>query len=109
MKPFNHFDFLAPYYDRFLKPDDPARFSTTGLDYPSQGCYWMPQEEQEVNLIRCWRWCRGLSLPILPWECLLEAGKKAGLMTVCSETEHLPFKDGSFERIMMVDALHHVY
>ena len=27
MATFNHFDILAPYYDRFINPADPSRFS----------------------------------------------------------------------------------
>ena len=39
---------------------------------------------------------------------LLQANKKIGLSAVCSETEQLPFGDNSFERVIMVDAFHHV-
>jgi demethylmenaquinone methyltransferase/2-methoxy-6-polyprenyl-1,4-benzoquinol methylase len=31
-----------------------------------------------------------------------------GLPTVCAQAEFLPFSSGSFERVIMVDALHHV-
>jgi demethylmenaquinone methyltransferase/2-methoxy-6-polyprenyl-1,4-benzoquinol methylase len=37
-----------------------------------------------------------------------QAKKKACLDSACSHTEALPFKTGSFDRIVMVDALHHV-
>lgn len=40
---------------------------------------------------------------------LRQASKKDGLATVCSQSEQLPFEDESFERVIMVDALHHVY
>lgn len=39
---------------------------------------------------------------------LREAQKKEGLQPVCSDTERMPFLNGSFDRIIMVDALHHV-
>jgi ubiquinone/menaquinone biosynthesis C-methylase UbiE len=39
---------------------------------------------------------------------LVEARRKAGLHPVCSHTERLPFPDGFFARIIMVDAFHHV-
>jgi len=39
---------------------------------------------------------------------LAEANQKEGLHPVCTPTETLPFPDSSFERIIMVDALHHV-
>jgi ubiquinone/menaquinone biosynthesis C-methylase UbiE len=105
--PFNHFDFLAPYYDRFLKPDDPSRIGAR-LKLPVSG-----------RLLDAAGGTGGKSHPLLgmlsgivvadsSMGMLHEAGKKAGLKTVCAETEQLPFIDGSFNRIMMVDALHHV-
>ena len=36
------------------------------------------------------------------------AALSAGLRPVCSGSESLPFADNSFERVIMVDALHHV-
>jgi demethylmenaquinone methyltransferase/2-methoxy-6-polyprenyl-1,4-benzoquinol methylase len=40
---------------------------------------------------------------------LTQAKKKNCLISVCSNTEVLPFADGTFECVIMVDALHHVY
>ncbi len=39
---------------------------------------------------------------------LKEAGSKAGLETACAHAEQMPFASESFDRILMVDALHHV-
>ncbi len=39
---------------------------------------------------------------------LKEAGKKVCLHPVCSHAERAPFRDGSFDRIIIVDAFHHV-
>ena len=39
---------------------------------------------------------------------LAEAGKKEGLRPICSHTEQMPFGDGIIDKIIMVDALHHV-
>jgi demethylmenaquinone methyltransferase/2-methoxy-6-polyprenyl-1,4-benzoquinol methylase len=39
---------------------------------------------------------------------LEQARTKAGVITICSNTEKLPFRSEIFERIIMVDALHHV-
>jgi demethylmenaquinone methyltransferase/2-methoxy-6-polyprenyl-1,4-benzoquinol methylase len=41
-------------------------------------------------------------------EMLAESQGKGNLLRVCTHTEVTPFLDGSFKRIIMVDALHHV-
>jgi ubiquinone/menaquinone biosynthesis C-methylase UbiE len=104
---FNHFDFLAPIYDRFIKPYDLTRFSkysglpisgklldaaggTGGKSYPL------------LNMVE------GIVIADSSMGMLSQAASKGGLITVCSETERLPFEDESFERVIMVDALHHV-
>jgi demethylmenaquinone methyltransferase/2-methoxy-6-polyprenyl-1,4-benzoquinol methylase len=40
---------------------------------------------------------------------LAQASRKPGLYAVCSQSERLPFPDDYFDRIIMVDALHHVH
>jgi len=39
---------------------------------------------------------------------LKQAKLKDGLLTVCTPSEKLPFPNDTFDRIIMVDALHHV-
>jgi demethylmenaquinone methyltransferase/2-methoxy-6-polyprenyl-1,4-benzoquinol methylase len=39
---------------------------------------------------------------------MLRQARGKGLAAVCAPAESLPFLKGSFERIIMVDALHHV-
>ena len=41
-------------------------------------------------------------------EMLREAGRKDGLLSICSQAEHTPFRNGCFDGIIVVDALHHV-
>jgi demethylmenaquinone methyltransferase/2-methoxy-6-polyprenyl-1,4-benzoquinol methylase len=105
--PFNHFDFLAPYYDRFMKPVDPTRLSKQ-LGLPISGL-----------LLDAAGGTGGKSYPLLGMVSAIvvadsskgmlgEAVMKSGLKPVRSETEYLPFMSGSFDRIIMVDALHHV-
>jgi demethylmenaquinone methyltransferase/2-methoxy-6-polyprenyl-1,4-benzoquinol methylase len=107
MAHFNHFDFLAPFYDRFIKPTDFTRFSRfVGL--PVEG-----------RLLDAGGGTGGKSYPLLKMVTsivivdssmgmLTQASNKVGLMTVGSEVERLPFEDESFERVIMVDAFHHV-
>ena len=40
---------------------------------------------------------------------LRQAALKRDLDTTCSRAEQLPFPNASFERVIIVDALHHVY
>ncbi len=44
----------------------------------------------------------------LSWGMIREAGAKAILQPACAHAERLPFATGTFERILMVDAFHHV-
>jgi ubiquinone/menaquinone biosynthesis C-methylase UbiE len=39
---------------------------------------------------------------------LFQAKRKNGLMPLCSESEHLPIEDDMIDRVIMVDAFHHV-
>ena len=39
---------------------------------------------------------------------MLRQARRKGLECIITPTEALPFADGSFERVVMVDALHHV-
>jgi len=107
MAPFNHFDILAPYYDRFITPADPSWISTlAGL--PAAGLLLdlgggtgqksHPLREMVSEIVIADS-SKGM---------LFQAKKKSGLTALRSESERLPFSDGSFERVIMVDALHHV-
>ena len=107
MAHFNHFDLLAPYYDRFIKPTDVARFcDLAGL--PVNGLLLDvgggtgQKSHQFINLVT------GLLVADSSVGMLSQAQKKTGVRTMRSEAERLPVIDGSFARVIMVDALHHV-
>jgi demethylmenaquinone methyltransferase/2-methoxy-6-polyprenyl-1,4-benzoquinol methylase len=107
MLPFNHFDFLAHYYDRLMKPDTSARFSQM-LGLPISGLLLDAGGGTGGKSYPLLKLVSGIVIADSSIGMVTEAGKKPGLITVCSETEHLPFKSGTFAKIMMVDALHHV-
>jgi ubiquinone/menaquinone biosynthesis C-methylase UbiE len=102
-----HFDFLAPLYDTVIAPKDPQEMSAL-VGLPVSGALL----DAGGGTGRVAQFLVGKADPIvvadLSCRMLAETRKKAGLHAVCSQTERLPFPDGSFARIIMVDAFHHV-
>lgn len=101
-----HFDFLATIYDRVIGIPDTGRLAKL-LDLPANG--WLLDagggtgrvasllRTQVDNIVIC----------DLSHNMLKQARDKAGLETVRSHIESLPFADGLFDRILVVDAFHH--
>lgn len=107
MAPFNHFDFLSTFYDRFIKPSDTSRFSVlAGL--PTNGLLLDAGGGTGRKSFPLLPMVKGIIIADSSMGMLSQASKKGGLITICCETEQLPFENDSFERVIMVDALHHV-
>ncbi|HEY47534.1 MAG TPA: methyltransferase domain-containing protein [Anaerolineae bacterium] len=107
MRFLNHFDLLAPFYDLVIKSPDSKRL-TEILDLPISG-----------RLLDAGggtgRIAEGLTehagrvvVSDTSLKMLRQARFKGGLDLVGGETERLPFPDDSFERVMIVDAFHHL-
>jgi len=108
MPAFDHFGALAPSYERFIKPKSPEDMLRIA-DLPTNGALldvgggtgrtaqFMLNNASQVVVV-------DISIKML-----LQATLKKGLETTCSCAEQLPFADASFERVIIVDALHHVY
>ena len=104
---FDHFGIIAPIYDRVIKPKPPetiwklAQLPTDGLLLDAGG-----------GTGRLAQFLTGKAAAVVVADVsekmLWEARDKGSLHPVCSHTEGFPFPDGSFERVIMVDALHHV-
>ena len=104
---FDHFDFLAPLYEKFIQPKDPQEIcALAGL--PVAGA--LLDAGGGTGRIAQFLTGKASSVTVADLSCkmLREASRKDGLRPVCTHTEKLPFPDACFERIIMVDALHHV-
>jgi ubiquinone/menaquinone biosynthesis C-methylase UbiE len=108
MRIFDHFDLIASIYETFIKPKEPAVLLRLA-DLPASGALL----DAGGGTGRVTQFLKGRANPLvvvdLSCKMLSEARQKGGLNPVCSQTEKLPFADQTFARIIMVDALHHVY
>lgn len=108
MPSFDHFDFLAPIYDRVIKPKPPidllahlALNSKSHVLDVGGGTGRIAQallpHAGEITIVD------------LSSKMLQEAMLKPGLNGVLAGSEHLPYPSGTFDAVLMVDALHHVF
>lgn len=108
MKPLiDHFGILAPIYERFIAPGIPEALITL-LDIPPGGIIL----DAAGGTGRVAQFFRDKADQIVVADqtikMLQEVRKKEGLHPLCSYVEMLPFENNTFDRIIMVDALHHV-
>jgi ubiquinone/menaquinone biosynthesis C-methylase UbiE len=106
--PLDHFDLLAPFYDKLIRYNNPEKLINL-IKLPKRG-YILDagggtgRVAQSIN--------NSLSKIIvvdISHAMLRQAMQKKGLTSVCSITETLPFVGRSFDRIIMIDAMHHVF
>jgi len=108
LKPhLDHFSILAPFYEFFIRPKNPEKISSLA-HLPSDGIIL----DAGGGTGRVAQYFRAKAAQILvadeSFKMLQEAQRKDGLQPVLSLTENLPFQSGTFDCIIMVDALHHV-
>lgn len=108
MTGFDHFDYLAPYYERLFNSPPAKEF----LDLVSPA---------DANLLLDVAGGTGRVAQVLSaagarvviqdcsYKMLRQSALKDGLIPAQSRAEQLPFKDGAFPSIVMVDAFHHVH
>lgn len=105
--PFDHFDVIAPFYERVIPPTITSRVAElAGL--PVAGRLL----DAGGGTGRVSQALRGQAGQIIVADASIgmarQAAAKEGLGATLAHTERLPFPAASFERILMIDALHHV-
>ena len=105
--PFDHFDFLAPFYDNVIRLMRVEKLlEIAALPAP-------------VTLLDAGGGTGRIAARIRPHVArlviadlskgMLAQAKQKDLTAACARSESLPFADNTFERVLMVDALHHVH
>jgi demethylmenaquinone methyltransferase/2-methoxy-6-polyprenyl-1,4-benzoquinol methylase len=101
----DHFHLIAPFYDRLMGPPDAARLADL-LKLPTAG--WLLDGGGGTGRA---------SFPLRPLVGHVVVSDVSGRMlaraharslnAVRAAVEYLPFSDGTFDRVLVVDALHH--
>jgi demethylmenaquinone methyltransferase/2-methoxy-6-polyprenyl-1,4-benzoquinol methylase len=105
---FDHFDFLAPFYEKAIPLKNQEKFIEKA-QLPARGSLLDAGggtgrvAKALIGLVD-----RVVLLDASPGM-LREANQNGNLELVNGVSESLPFHDQSFDFVMMVDALHHVY
>lgn len=104
----DHFGLIAPFYNGAI----PLRYIekiVAALDLPVQGAL-LDAGGGTGRVAEALRDYAGhIIVGDLSLGMLRQARKKGDLSLACTRSESLPFLDETFERVIMVDALHHVY
>mgnify|MGYP003968962397 FL=1 len=105
--PFDHFDFLAPFYERVI-PSAAIESMLRELE-PSPTCRLLDAGGGTGRVSGFLKEHVGsVVLSDISMGMLKEAATKDDLQPTCALTETMPFADNFFDCILMVDALHHV-
>lgn len=102
----HHFDFIAPFYDRAI-PFSRLKKMLEVLALPAAGRLLDAGGGTGRGATVLRPYLSEVLVADVSGGMLAQAHAK-GLPALHAETERLPFADNSFERVLMVDALHHV-
>lgn len=108
---FDHFGWIAPFYDRFASVLDPRKLiGLAGMRKDGQGCGRVLDVgggtgRVAQGFLGC---AEQVVVADVSTGMLAQAHRKTGLQPVEAESEHLPFPANLFDAVIMVDALHHV-
>lgn len=105
--PFDHFDLLAPFYEKVIPPA--ATESMLRELNPSPNCRLLDAGGGTGRVSAFLQEHVGsVVLSDISMGMLKEAAAKQNLRPTCALTESMPFADNFFDCVLMVDALHHV-
>lgn len=102
----DHFAFVARIYDRLIPSPDPRRLLAL-LDLPVAGALLDAGGGTGRASYPLVHLAGVLVVSDLSGAMLAQARRKKGLIPLRAHAERLPFPDECFERVMVVDALHH--
>jgi len=102
----SHFNLLAPLYDRVIPFVRLAQMLRV-LDLPHAGSL-LDAGGGTGRVAEALRPYVGWVLVADVSRGMLTQARQKDLSAASTETENLPFPDGTFDRVLMVDALHHV-
>jgi ubiquinone/menaquinone biosynthesis C-methylase UbiE len=101
-----HFDLIAFTYDRLIgRPDTYGLAEMLGL--PVQGLLLDAGGGTGRVSFPLSAFVGGVVVADLSGQMLRYAKKKGGINVMKARTEELPFSDGAFARVIVIDALHH--
>jgi ubiquinone/menaquinone biosynthesis C-methylase UbiE len=107
MPAFDHFGFIAPWYDKFMAQNDRAEM-VERAKLPASGFLLDiggGTGRVSASLVEL---VDGIQVVDLSIEMLKFAQHKQ-LPAVCASGEFLPYQNDSFSRVLIIDALHHFY
>lgn len=103
---FDHFDLLAPIYERLIPPPDPDVLRTLLELSAEHALLDAAGGTGRVAGMFAASVARAVVCDASPR--MLDQARRKGLETVQAELERLPFADATFDRVLLVDAFHHV-
>jgi demethylmenaquinone methyltransferase/2-methoxy-6-polyprenyl-1,4-benzoquinol methylase len=103
--PFDHFDLIAPLFSRVSYSSLEMMLEQAALPTPGRVLDAGGGTGRVASAIRAHAGEVVIADPSLG---MLRQADRSRLGLACSNSESLPFPDETFERVLMVDALHHV-
>lgn len=103
---FDHFNFLAPLYELVIRPRIPEKLiQYAGIESDHAVIDVGGGTGRVAQFLPA---ARMVVVADAALDMLRETAKKVQLHPVCTLSEGLPFGDNLFDRVIMVDAMHHV-